>query len=115
MDNWGYSPTYMGLSITALKQLVLFGAFHSLKDHYDLEGLKILELGCGLPFLSAALVALGAQVCRGFLLVEGKGAMKFSGTKVILYGCLVGSESECMYIYIYVYYRIYDGYGISYS
>eukprot|EP00434_Breviolum_minutum_P020666 symbB.v1.2.018221.t1/scaffold1421.1/size119699/2 len=34
-----------------------------LNDHYDLEGLKILELGCGLPFLSAALVALGAQVC----------------------------------------------------
>lgn len=77
-----------------------------------MEGLKILELGCGLPFLSAALVALGAQVCRGFLLVEGKGAMKFSGTKVIRYGCLVGSEYECMYVYIYIYYRLY---GISHS
>ena len=47
------------------------------KDHYDLEGLKILELGCGLPFLSAALVALGAQVAfGGFFSLEGSGEMK---------------------------------------
>eukprot|EP00435_Cladocopium_sp_Y103_P017639 s4997_g4.t1 len=32
-------------------------------DHYDLQNLSVLELGCGLPFLAAALSGLGAQVC----------------------------------------------------
>lgn len=34
-----------------------------LNDHYDLQNLSVLELGCGLPFLAAALSGLGAQVC----------------------------------------------------
>ncbi|CAK9114382.1 unnamed protein product [Durusdinium trenchii] len=32
-------------------------------EHYELKGLKVLELGCGLPFLSMALGSLGAEVC----------------------------------------------------
>jgi len=32
------------------------------QDHYDLQNLSVLELGCGLPFLAAALSGLGAQV-----------------------------------------------------